>query len=285
MRTIRDVHPAESRPIADLKTFSPLPTDALDQVDPFLFLNHHGPQFYPANNNGLPFGPHPHRGMQTITLIIDGDVMHKDSGGHESVITSGGVQWMVAGRGLVHAEVSSPKFKKEGGQLELLQLWVNLPASHKMIAPAYQGLQKEEVPVHTLQEGKVKMKLISGDWGAKKGAFHLIPNVHLATVDFSSGGRLKIEVPTDQNIFFYVIKGNVEVNGRTVSSLHLVEFNNDKKELDIASNEEATILLGYAPPLREPVVAQGPFVMNTTEEIRQAYRDYQEGKFGGADLL
>ena len=112
MRTIKKIHKAEYRPIADLKTWSPMPTRSLEMIDPFLFLNHHGPQTYTPNNRGLPFGPHPHRGMQTVTFILEGDIMHKDSGGHESVITAGGVQWMVAGRGLIHAEVSSDDFKK-----------------------------------------------------------------------------------------------------------------------------------------------------------------------------
>lgn len=135
MKTIKKIHQAEFRPIADLITYSPIPTRTLDQIDPFLFLNHHGPQVYPPNNNGLPFGPHPHRGMETVTFIIDGDIAHHDSGGHTSVINNGGVQWMTAGKGLIHAEVSSEQFKKAGGKLEILQLWLNLPARLKMTTP------------------------------------------------------------------------------------------------------------------------------------------------------
>lgn len=115
MRKIKKIHSAEYRPIADLITYSPLPTRSLHMIDPFLFLNHHGFQTYPPHNNGLPFGPHPHRGMETVTFIVEGDIMHKDSSGHESVIGPGGVQYMTAGKGLIHAEVSSSEFKKEGG--------------------------------------------------------------------------------------------------------------------------------------------------------------------------
>src|SRR5690606_33000410 len=110
------VHPSRFSPIADLITYSPLPSHSLRQIDPFIFLNHHGHQVYPPNNQGLPFGPHPHRGMETVTFILKGDIMHKDSGGHESIIEEGGIQWMTAGRGLIHAEVSSDKFRREGGE-------------------------------------------------------------------------------------------------------------------------------------------------------------------------
>src|SRR5690349_21652213 len=124
MRSIKKIHSSEYRPIADLVTYSPMPTRSLEMLDPFLFLNHHGPQVYSPDNDGLPFGPHPHRGMETVTFILDGDIMHKDSGGHESIIREGGIQWMTAGSGLIHAEVSSDEFMDKGGPLEILQLWI-----------------------------------------------------------------------------------------------------------------------------------------------------------------
>src|SRR5688572_10312288 len=131
-RTIKKIHRAVPHPIHDLKTYSPLPSNQLEQVDPFIFLNHHGPQVYKPGNKGLPFGPHPHRGMETVTFILDGDIMHQDTANHRSVIKSGGVQWMTAGSGLIHAELSSEEFKQNGGALEILQLWVNLPARLKI---------------------------------------------------------------------------------------------------------------------------------------------------------
>ena len=280
MRTVKKIHNAEYRPIADLKTYSPLPTRQLDQIDPFLFLNHHGPQIYPPHNQGLPFGPHPHRGMQTVTFIMEGDIMHKDSGGHESLITEGGVQWMVAGSGLIHAEISSDEFKKEGGPLEILQLWLNLPASLKMTAPHYTGLQKQDIPNQTLSDNKVTMNLIAGDWSGTQSAFAPQTDVHLATINFMPGGELDLQVPLDQNIFFYVIKGQLEVNGHTVKATQLAEFENDHENLQVKASTESTLLLGYARPFNEPVVAQGPFVMNTEQEIYEAYDDYRKGKFG-----
>ncbi|EMR02130.1 pirin family protein [Cesiribacter andamanensis] len=187
MRTIKTLHTAEYAPIADLKTHSPLPSRSLQQIDPFLFLNHHGPQTYLPNNRGLPFGPHPHRGMETVTFILEGDIMHKDSGGHESIISAGGVQWMTAGRGLIHAEVSSPQFKKEGGPLEILQLWLNLPARHKMTAPFYRGLQQAEIPSLALDGGRVQLNLIAGSWEGQQAAFQPKTDVFLSTVAFKEG--------------------------------------------------------------------------------------------------
>lgn len=281
MRTIKKIHRAGYSPIADLITYSPLPSRTLDQVDPFLFLNHHGPQVYKPRNTGLPFGPHPHRGMETVTFILDGDIMHKDSGGHESVITAGGVQWMTAGRGLIHAEVSSQEFKQNGGPLEILQLWVNLPARLKMTEPRYIGLQQDDIPSLTLDEGKVTVNLISGEWEGRKAAFETLSDVSLNTIFFRPGGQLTLPVPAAHNVFFYIIRGQLTVGGQTIDALNLVEFNHDGDALHIqAGSTDSVLLFGHAQPFDEPVVAQGPFVMNTEEEIHQAYDDYRRGKFG-----
>lgn len=284
MRTIKKLHKAIYEPIGDLLTYRVLPTSSIDYLDPFLFLNHHGPQVYPPFNHGLPFGPHPHRGMETVTFILEGDISHKDSGGHESVMTAGGVQWMTAGKGLVHAEVSSEEFKKIGGPLEILQLWLNLPAKSKMTEPFYKGLQKEDIPSLTLDEGKVVVNLISGDWEGHKAAFESGIGVQLNTIYFKSGGKLSIPVPTGHHIFFYLIKGKLNVNGTDVEKLYLAEFNNDGDRLNIIADEDSILLFGQAKPLNEPMVAQGPFVMNTEKEIQQAYADYRQGKFGNADF-
>lgn len=280
MRKIKKIHNSRYSPIRDLITYSPLPSPSLPQIDPFIFLNHHGHQTYQPNNNGLPFGPHPHRGMETVTFIIEGDVSHKDSGGHESVIKAGGVQWMTAGRGLIHAEVSSENFKKLGGDLEILQLWINLPAKFKMIDPFYNGLQKNDIPVFIMDEGKVKLQLVSGNWWANDGAFQSISDVHLTTIYFDEGGKMDIDIPIDENIFFYVVRGNVSVNGTKTEARQLVEFENNAEGLVIEALQKSIILLGYAKPFNEPVVTEGPFVMNTREEIQQAFEDYRLGKFG-----
>lgn len=280
MRSIKKIHKAESAPIGDLVTNRALPTRSLDYLDPFLFLNHHGPQVYPKNNQGLPFGPHPHRGMETVTFIIDGDISHKDSVGHESVMTAGGVQWMTAGRGVIHAEVSSDEFKQEGGALEILQLWLNLPAKSKMAEPFYQGLQKNEIPTLPFDEGKATVNLISGNWEQHKAAFKSGIGVQLNTIFLKPRGKISLHAPIENNVFFYVARGKVQVNKKEVKMLDLVEFNHDAETISVVAESVSIILFGHAHPLNETVVSHGPFVMNSEKEIQEAYSDYEQGKFG-----
>jgi hypothetical protein len=283
MRSIKKIHKAEYRPIADLVTYSPLPTKALEQIDPFIFLNHHGFQVYPPQNQGLPFGPHPHRGMETVTFIVAGDIVHKDSGGHESVITAGGVQYMTAGSGLIHAEVSSDNFKRKGGKLEILQLWLNLPAAKKMTEPRYLGLQKEEIASFELDGGKVSVQQLFGSWDGVKGSFDPSFPLTMSTIFFQSGGKISKSISTDENIFCYLVSGSLEINGAAVNFRNLVEFETYGTEIQIEASEDSILILGHALPFNEPMVAQGPFVMNTQEQIREAYQDYQSGKFGSWD--
>lgn len=279
MRTIKQQHRAVSAPIADLVTYRALPTESVEYVDPFLFLNHHGPQVYRPFNNGLPFGPHPHRGFETVTFILEGDILHKDSGGHESVIAAGGIQWMTAGSGLIHAEVSSANFKKTGGPLEILQLWVNLPAKDKMTAPRYVGLQKEEIPTAVLEGGAV-LHAVSGEWAGTAGAVQPLADVQLAWLELPAGSRTGLPIAAARSIFFYTVRGALRVNGTDTQARQLVEFNHDGDELTIEASTDALILLGHAVPFNEPVVSYGPFVMNTEAEIQQAYADYRQGTFG-----
>ena len=190
-RSIKAISKADYEPIADLVTYRVMPTNEvpMNLLDPFIFLNHHGWQQYKPHNRGLPFGPHPHRGFETITFIVEGDLMHKDSGGGESIIKEGGIQWMTAGKGLVHAEISSDEFKQQGGPLEILQLWVNLPAKYKMTAPAYAGLQKEDIPtVYLDDKQKVKAYAISGDWNGTAGAYQPLTDIAIARIDMQAGG-------------------------------------------------------------------------------------------------
>lgn len=280
MRVIKRIHSAVSAPISDLKTYRALPTKSIEHIDPFLFLNHHGFQVYPENNRGLPFGPHPHRGFETVTFILQGDLAHKDNSGAESVINAGGVQWMTAGKGLIHAEVSSKTFMEKGGNLEILQLWVNLPSKYKMAEPAYQGLQKDQIPTFELDDGKVKLTLVSGTWNGMKGAFRTLTDITLGTLAISKGGVYQTSISPDRNIFFYVVKGAVKVNGEEASMHDLVEFNAEGKLLQIEAIEDSFLLLGHAVPFKEPILVHGPFVMNTMEEIHQAYEDYNNGLFG-----
>ncbi|MDF2433295.1 MAG: quercetin 2,3-dioxygenase [Mucilaginibacter sp.] len=280
MKTIVKQHQAVYEPIGNLITYRAIPTASIDYLDPFLFLNHHGPQNYQPHNSGLPFGPHPHRGFETVTIVIDGDIYHKDSGGFHGTILPGGIQWMTAGKGLIHAEISSEEFKKQGGNLEILQLWVNLPSKFKMVDPHYRDLQKNDIPVFKSDDEKVSVQIFSGKWEGIDGAHVPLVDISLYQIDMKEGGKFLKSIPAEQNVFFYVIKGELTVNGEPSKSLRLVEFNNDGEDIMVEAISDASILLGHALPFNEPVVSAGPFVMNTATEIEQAYEDYRAGKFG-----
>lgn len=287
MKTIKAKHKATYEPIADLVTYRAMPTPVMpmNELDPFIFLNHHGWQQYPENNNGLPFGPHPHRGFETVTFIVEGDLTHKDSSGAASVIKAGGVQWMTAGKGLIHAEISSEAFKQQGGPLEILQLWINLPAKYKMVEPAYTGLQKEDIPHLIKDEGRVTIHVVSGLWDNVTGPVTPLTDVHLSSIAFKENGRYNVKIPADQTVFLYIVKGKLLVNGEQAEMHHIIEFSHEGTMIEMKALTDAYILFGYATPYREPFAAYGPFVMNTQQEIMQAYEDYHAGKFGDAKVL
>jgi redox-sensitive bicupin YhaK (pirin superfamily) len=277
-RSVRKQYKAIRDDIGDLHTWRPLPNGEISQIDPFLFLNHHGPQVFPPHNHGLPFGPHPHRGFETVTFIVEGSLTHRDTAGHENVIERGGVQWMTAGRGLEHAEVSPPEFMERGGPLEILQLWVNLPASLKFTEPHYTGLQKDAIPSFT-RDG-VTISLISGVWKNHLGPIDSLTDVQMMTVAMTAGSSVALPAPAGRNVFLYVVRGEIDVAGVRVPGFHLADLNDDGGEVDISAASDTLLLFGHAAPLGEPMVAHGPFVMNSLPEIFDAIRDYQDGKFG-----
>lgn len=264
-----------------LDTYRVMPSRnvTMDMMDPFIFLNHHGPQVYPANNAGLPFGPHPHKGFETVTFIVTGDLVHQDSTGFNSNINAGGIQWMTAGAGIIHSETSSEEFKASGGPVEILQLWVNLPARLKGTPPAYMGLQHTEIP-HIVLENGVQIDAVSGTWADQKGALQSLSDVQLATVALQKDASWSLTVGADRNVLFYVIRGKLSVNGSEAEANDLVVFDAEGTVIQVQASEDALLLIGHAKPNKEPIAAHGPFVMNTQEEIRQAFVDYQQGKFG-----
>lgn len=278
-KTVQALHPAQRDDIGDLITRRPVPGPGLDQVDPFLFLNHHGPQVYEPNNRGLPFGPHPHRGFETVTFILQGELAHRDSAGHESVISAGGVQWMTAGSGLVHAEVSPEAFLKTGGPLELLQLWVNLPSRLKMTRPRYIGLQVDQIPAIPVDQGLATVNLISGTWGGHAGPIPSMTGVFMTTIAFKPGGKAGFGSLSGRSVFLYVVSGEVKANGTPVPAWRLAALDLAGDTVQIEAAEDALVLFGHAEPIGEPVFAHGPFVMNTRDEIVAAIQDYNAGLF------
>lgn len=280
MRTIKKIHPARYCPIEDLITYSPLSLEQAGQIDPFLQMNHYGPQQYIPNNNGLPFLPHPHRGIETVTIVIDGEIIHRDSNGNQNMIQAGGVQWMTAGKGIIHEVACSENFMEWGGKLEILQIWINLPAKYKMVNPRYISISKEQLPEIQTDHKRVEIFLISGGVNGYRGLVETYSDITLSLIHFKPEGRLSLDVENKYNILFYLVKGMMEVNHTLINKLRLVEFNMDHERIDMKALQESTLLLGYASPLQEPTIVNGPFVMNNLQEISEAYTDYYTGKMG-----
>jgi len=222
LRNICKIHQAVPAHMPGLKTWRAIPVSTLNHLDPFIFLNHHGPEDFKPDNEGLPFGPHPHRGFETLTFVISGDVVHKDSTGGSDKIVDGGVQWMTAGSGLVHSEVSSEDFKEKGGREEILQLWMNLPSHLKMTKPGYQSFDYDEITHFSPSEG-VQVNLISGEWNGEKGPKDSLTGLLLSSIEMQSGSQWTHQPAEDDVIFFYVVKGLLKVNGQEVQMRKLGE--------------------------------------------------------------
>ncbi|WP_255070305.1 pirin family protein [Lacihabitans sp. LS3-19] len=279
-KEILKISSSSGQRVGEHRMYQPIPDVGLEQISPFILLHHHGPHDFAPHNQGLPFGPHPHRGFETLTFIYDGEIEHADGHGHSSVIKSGGVQWMTAARGIVHSENLSPKQRQEGGKMEIIQLWMNLPARLKMTEAKYQGFQKEEIPVVLISEGKVEVAVVSGEFEGMKGAANSITGLEMYNIKMLANSDLKIEVVEDKNILFYVLDGEIIVNGKLAIGHQLLVFDAKNTEIEIKSQADSRFIFGTGDAINEPVVSQGPFVMNTTTEIMEAMRDYQMGKMG-----
>lgn len=259
----------------------PLPLQDLEQVDPFLLLHHGGPKAQEAGGrNVLDVGPHPHRGFEPVTFIFKGAIHHKDSRGNDSVIHAGGVQWMTAGMGIVHSEGLPQEFLEEGGEIEIIQLWINLPAKYKMVQPRYQGFQATELPVFETQDGNASLQVISGSYQNLKGPVESLTEITAYTLRMNPGGQLEIPSKTPENVLLYQLKGEALVNGEHTSDHSLVLFENDGDQIHIQAQEASEFLYLSGKPLGEKMVAWGPYVMNNQTQILEAMRDYQMGKMG-----
>lgn len=282
-RIVETVVSAVREDVGDLHTHQAIAPALRERMDPFLLLAHHGPQVYPPGNRGLPFGPHPHRGFETVTFIRDGLLAHHDSAGHESVIGPGGVQWMTAGSGLIHAEVSPAAFRREGGALEILQLWINLPAAMKFSPPRYVGLQAGAIPMIGLEGGVARLSLVSGQHCGVTGPVETLADVFMSTLELDAGAHITLPAPSGRGILFYVMAGSVELGGRSVGAGQLVTFS-DGDAIEVEAVSQAALLFGHADKLAEPIVAGGPFIMNSQAEIDQAFKDFRDGRFDGVPI-
>lgn len=250
------------------------------EISPFLLLDYAGPAEFPPS--GAPRGVerHPHRGFETVTIVYEGEVEHGDNAGNSGKIGPGDVQWMTAGRGILHVEKHGREFSERGGTLEMIQLWVNLPARHKMTEPGYQEILAGDIPIAILENEAGEVRIIAGELGGTRGPARTFTPVNVWDARLKAGKTAVFEIPDGYSAFVLVLKGGVTVNGTDeVNEKELAFFAREGETITIEAVRDSKILILSGEPIDEPVVGQGPFVMNTPEEIRQAIDDYRTGKF------
>ena len=263
----------------------PFPKASFSEFDPFLLLDEMGPmEVGPGEAKGAP--DHPHRGFETVTYLLSGDMEHKDSRGHAGRLRPGDVQWMTAGAGVIHAEMPSREFTRDGGRMHGFQLWVNLPQRDKMIKPRYQEIPNSQIPKATSADGLVKVSVIAGEAMGEKAVIETRTPIIYLHYRIEPGGVATQQVPGSYNAFAYVVEGNglFGAEGERAGDGQMVLFAQDGDEITIenptAAKAALEVLLIAGVPLNEPVARYGPFVMNTQTEIRQAIDDYQQGRMG-----
>lgn len=262
--------------VGPLRVAQPLPTHDIDYLDPFVLLHHAGPQDVVAGADEHRIDPHPHRGFAPVTFVYDGAVLHRDSLGNESIVRAEGVQWINAAKGIVHSEGPAPELRRDGGTLELIQLWVNVPRSTKMMDASYQELSPERIPLVELPG--VRLRVVSGAaFGAVGPAITQSP-VTSVMMWMEAGASLHWDV-TDPTAAVYVLGGTVLIGGLVTNAGHLAVLG-EGSGVTMEAQEGARLLLLAGQPLNEPVATGGPFVMNTKQEVYQAFMDYQSGLMG-----
>ncbi|WP_175717602.1 pirin family protein [Burkholderia anthina] len=250
-------------------------------LSPFLLLDYAGPANFEPASAPRGVGQHPHRGFETVTIVYDGEVAHRDSTGAGGTIGPGDVQWMTAGSGILHEEFHSEAFTKRGGPLEMVQLWVNLPAADKMNAPGYQTILDADIPVVELPDGAGRARIIAGEFDGRRGPARTHTPIDVWDVRLSAGGRARFPVAEGRTLAVVVLSGTLLVNGETVArEAQFVQLSRDGRDVELEANGDAKLLILSGEPIDEPIVGYGPFVMNSQEEIRTAIDDFNSGRFG-----
>jgi redox-sensitive bicupin YhaK (pirin superfamily) len=250
------------------------------ELSPFLLLDHAGPSDFAPSDKARGVGWHPHRGFETVTVVLDGEVDHEDTAGNGGRIGAGDVQWMTAGAGLLHKEMHSPQFTRRGGRFQALQLWVNLPAKSKMTPPRYQTLLARDIPVVSLPQDGGSVRVIAGEFGSTKGPARTFTPVSLLEVDLRGGHSVRLNLRDGFSAALYVLKGRIAVNSESASETELVLLDRAGDEVLIEAASDARLFVMNGQPIDEPVAGYGPFVMNTQREIQQAFADLHHGRLG-----
>jgi redox-sensitive bicupin YhaK (pirin superfamily) len=258
------------------------PSNDLDRdVSPFLMLDYAGPHDFPPTDQPRGVGEHPHRGFETVTIVYEGAVAHRDSAGNAGVIGPGDVQWMTAASGVVHEEFHEKDFAKKGGTFRAIQLWVNLPKAQKMSPPRYQTLVNADIPAVRLDETGSELRVIAGSFDGHRGPAHTVTPVELYDVSLKAGRHLALSVPEGQNTSIFVLEGRLSVQGSTqAAEAELIVYKREGSQVMVDAEENSRLLIMSGTPIEEPIARYGPFVMNTKAELIEAVQDYQVGKMG-----
>lgn len=257
--------------------------DTDKNLSPFLLMDYNPPRHFDGGRKtdfrGV--GEHPHRGFETVTIAYQGEVTHRDSYGGGGTIGTGDVQWMTAGSGLMHQEYHSDRFSLEGGIFEMVQLWVNLPKKYKMTTPKYQAIKSNDIPVVQLNNEAGSARIIAGDFEGTNGTASSFTDINMWDIVMNEGKSYLFKVPTSHNLIILVLDGTVQINGDSIARTgELITFEGKEADVLIEANNMSKLLILSGEPIDEPIVGYGPFVMNTREEILQAIKDVQNGKFG-----
>ncbi len=283
LKTIQHKVPSPFVNMGPIRLRQPIPTLGIENVDPFILLHHYGPYAISEFNNPFDLGPHPHRGFEPITLLFKGEQFHRDSLGNEMVIKAGGVQWTTAGHGIIHAEAPTKEFVKKGGELEGIQLWLNLPAKDKMIMPNYQHLEDKQIPKLFSEDKKVQLNIIAGKHKQESGLIKTQTDMNVFSAKATEGGKMEIEISEKHQSLIYLLEGEILVNNSETlekGKNQMITFNQDGSTVVFEAIKESVILILSGEPIKEKISQHGPFVMNTQTEILEAIRDFQDGKMG-----
>jgi hypothetical protein len=252
-----------------------------EHISPFLLLDHAGPAQFTPTTKKRGVGVHPHRGFEPVTIVYDGEVAHGDSVGNRGVIGAGDVQWMTAARGILHEEYHSDQFAKQGGTLHMVQLWVNLPAQIKMSAPRYQAITNADISRISLPNDGGLLRVIAGEYQSIQGAAKTYSAINVWDVQLNAHKEVFLQSPASHNTILVILQGTVTINDeQSFDANKVVLFAKNDEQIKLVAHDDAKVLLLTGEPLNEPIVGQGPFVMNTQAEIRQAFTDYREGRLG-----
>lgn len=253
----------------------------MQRMDPFIMLDYNSTYTFPPSEKPKGVGVHPHRGFETVTIAYKGKVAHHDSSGGGGIIGEGDVQWMTAASGVLHKEYHEEEWSKKGGDFQMVQLWVNLPKKDKMSAPKYQAIKNADINRLELDNGAGSIEVIAGKYKDVKGTASTFSPLHMLNAKLNKGGKANFDFPVNYNTVLLVLEGAIVVNGKEETPTdHLALMSNDGETFKVEATEDAVVLVLSGEPLNEPIAAHGPFVMNTKEELIEAFDDFNNGKFG-----